>query len=63
MKTDYHSDGGHCWSIEDLTQRIVFLIPDLRSQNYSDIEIIEFEDNIIWQKTASNIITVLNKKI
>lgn len=63
MKTNYHTDGGHYWSIEDLTQRIVFIIPDLRRQNYSDNEIVEFEDNEMWQKITRNIITASNKGI
>ena len=63
MKTNYHTDGGQYWSIEDLTQRIVFVIADLRKQNYSDIEIIEFEDNEMWQEMTSNIIMASNKEI
>ncbi len=63
MKTNYHTDSGHYLSIEDSTQYILFIIPNLRRQNYSDIEIIEFEDNEMLQTIANNIITTPNKGI
>jgi len=61
MNTNYYTEDGHYWSIEDLTQQIVVMIPYLRSLNYTDNEIIEFDDNEMWQKIARRIITASNK--
>jgi hypothetical protein len=56
METDYYTDDGHYMDIEELTQRIRFKIIELKEQNHSDDEIIEFEENEAWHKIARNII-------
>jgi hypothetical protein len=63
MNTNYFTDDGHYWNIEDLTQHIIFMLPYLREQNYSDTEIIRFDNNEMWQKIARHIISASNKEI
>ena len=62
MNTNYYTEDGHYWNIEELTQCIMLMIPYLREQSHSDIEIIEFEDNEMWQKITRTIINASNKE-
>ena len=62
MRTNYRTEDGHYWDIDELTQFIRFKVQELRNQNKTNDEIIEFDDNQMWQELARIIIIASNKE-
>ncbi len=63
METNYCTEDGHFWDIEDLTQYALFKVKEMLELNYSNDEIIGFNDNKMWKKIANQIITALIQDI
>jgi L-rhamnose mutarotase len=62
MGTNYITEDGYYFSLEDLTQFALFKVQELRNQNKTNDEIIEFDDNQLWQEIVKNIITSSDKE-
>lgn len=55
MNPGYFTEDIHNMDIEDLTQLVKFQVAELRKQNFSDAEIVEFDENETWRKVARTI--------
>jgi hypothetical protein len=54
MNLVYISEDGHEYEIEDFIIYAIWKIQDLKDQNYTEEEILCFDDSIIWHEFVKN---------
>ncbi|HUM89302.1 MAG TPA: hypothetical protein PKV50_07220 [Prolixibacteraceae bacterium] len=63
MGTNYFTEDGHCWNSEEMTQFARFKVEELIDQNYSNDEIIGYDDSDLWKKVTQLLLIALKRYI
>jgi hypothetical protein len=63
MIKNYFTEDGHYWNNEEMTQFARFKIEELIDQNYSNDEIIGYDDSDLWKKVTQQLLNALKRNI
>jgi hypothetical protein len=63
MDRNYFTEDGHYWNIEEMMQFARFKVKELIDQNYSNEEIIGYDDCDLWKKVAQQLLKALKRNI